>query len=141
MRYFVSLTHRPEVILKLVSATASCTECCVQAGEVFVVTHLDEPGHGLGWEADEVQVPCSAAHRQVPQLQVDVADTSFTLVEEEQMLFFQNSKYIFADSIQKKLKQQISVVPVGSLTHPRSTIINKGTPELRHKGAILSKNS
>lgn len=103
--YFVSLTHRPEVILKLVSATASGTECCVQAGEVFVMTHLNEPGHGLRWEADEVQVPCSAAHRQVPQLQVDVADTSFTLVEEEQMLFFRNSKYIFAQILTVFIKK------------------------------------
>lgn len=48
------------------------------------------------------------------------------------MFFFQNSKYIFAQiltAFTKKLKQQISVVPLGPLTHPRSTITNKGTPE------------
>lgn len=105
MKYFVSLTHRPEVILKLVSATTSGTECCVQAGEVFVVTHLDEPGHGLRWETNEVQVPCSATHCQIPQLQVDITDTSFTLVEEEQMLFFQNSKYIFAQILTASTKK------------------------------------
>lgn len=80
--------HRPEVILELVSTASGGTECCVQAGEVFVVTHLDETGHGLCWEADEVQVPCSATHCQVPQLQVDIADTCFTLVKEERFLYW-----------------------------------------------------
>lgn len=69
--------HRSEVILELVRAASGGAECCVQTGEVLVVTHLDETGHGLCWEADEVQVPRPAAHGQVPQLQVDVADACF----------------------------------------------------------------
>lgn len=66
IRHFFA--HRPEVILKLVSTASGGTERRVQAGEVFVMTHLDETGHGLCWEADEMQVPCSATHCQVPQL-------------------------------------------------------------------------
>lgn len=73
------MAHRPKVILKLVSTASGGTECCVQAGEVFVMTHLYKTGHGLCWKADEVQVPCSATHRQVPQLQVDIPNTCFTL--------------------------------------------------------------
>ncbi len=72
-----SHSHRSEVILKLVCTTSSGAECCVQAGKVLVVTHLDETGHGLCREADEVQVPRPAAHGQVPQLQVDVTDACF----------------------------------------------------------------
>lgn len=49
-------THRPELVLKLVSATTSGTQGCVQTRKVLVVAHLDETGHGLRWEADEVQV-------------------------------------------------------------------------------------
>lgn len=49
-------THRPELVFKLVSATTSGTQGCVQTGKVLVVAHLDETGHGLRWEADEVQV-------------------------------------------------------------------------------------
>lgn len=71
-------THCSEVILKLVGAASRGAQRGVQAGEVLVLSHLDEPGHGLGREADKVQVSCPATHGQVPQFQVDVADTCFT---------------------------------------------------------------
>lgn len=71
-------THCSEVILELVRPASSGAERCVQAGEVLVAAHLDETGHGLCWETDEVQIPRPAAHGQVPQLQVDVTDACFT---------------------------------------------------------------
>lgn len=71
-------THRPELVLKLVSATTSGAQGCVQTGEVLVMPHLDETGHGLCWEADEVQVTGPTTEGQVSQLQVNVSDTSFT---------------------------------------------------------------
>lgn len=70
--------HRSEVALELVRAASGGAECRVQAGEVLVVTHLDETGHGLCREADEVQVSGPATHGQVPQLQVDVTDACFS---------------------------------------------------------------
>lgn len=72
------VTHRPEFVLELVGTAAGGTQRGVQAGEVLVVAHLDEAGHSLRREADEVQVSCPAAHGQVPQLQVDVADARLT---------------------------------------------------------------
>lgn len=74
----VRQTHCSEVILKLVGAASRGAQCRVQAGEVLVSSHLDEPGHSLGREADKVQVSCPATHGQVPQFQVDVTDTRFT---------------------------------------------------------------
>lgn len=70
--------HRSEFILELVGPAPGGAERRVQAGEVLVPPHLDEAGHGLRREADEVQVPRPAAHGQVPQLQVDVTDARFT---------------------------------------------------------------
>lgn len=72
------VTHRPEFVLKLVGAAAGGAQRGVQAGEVLVVAHLDEAGHRLCRETDEVQVSGPAAHGQVPQLQVDVADARLT---------------------------------------------------------------
>lgn len=71
-------THHSEVILKLVSPASSGTQCCVQAGEVLIPSHLNKAGHGLCWEANEVQVSCPAAHGQIPQLQVNITYTCFT---------------------------------------------------------------
>lgn len=71
-------THRPELVLKLVRATTGGTQGRVQAGKVLLVAHLDEPGHGLCWEADEVQVTGPATKGEVPQLQVNVSDAGFT---------------------------------------------------------------
>lgn len=71
-------THCSEVILKLVRPTAGGAQCRVKTGEVLITSHLNEAGHGLCWEADEVQVSCPATHGQVPQLQVDVTDACFT---------------------------------------------------------------
>lgn len=71
-------THRPELILKLVSTSTSGTQSCVQTGKVLVMPHLDETGHGLCGEADEVQVTGPTTEGQVCQLQVNISDTSFT---------------------------------------------------------------
>lgn len=71
-------THRPELVLELVSTTTSGAQSCVQTGKVLVMPHLDETGHGLCGEADEVQVTGPTTDRQVPQLQVNISDTGFT---------------------------------------------------------------
>lgn len=72
-------TYRSKVLFKLESPASSGTECGVEAGEVLLAAHLDEPVHGTAGKADEVQVPFAPTHGQVFQFQVDVSDSSFAI--------------------------------------------------------------
>lgn len=63
----VYATHCAEVCFKLVCPTASGTECGMEAGEVFVSTHLQEGRELLGWEANEVQIAPAAPQSKVWQ--------------------------------------------------------------------------
>ena len=75
----VKRTYRSEVLFELKSPASRGTERGVQAGEVLLAAHLDEPVHRAAGKADEMQVPLPPTHGQVFQFQVHVSDPGFPI--------------------------------------------------------------
>lgn len=74
-----STTYHSKILFKLEGPASCGTEGGVEAGEVLLAAHLNEPVHGTAGEADEVQVPFAPTHGQVFQFQVDISDSSFPI--------------------------------------------------------------
>lgn len=72
-------TYRSKVLFKLESPASRGTEGGVEAGEVLLAAHLDEPVHCATGKADEVQVSLPSTHGQVFQFQVDISDPGFPI--------------------------------------------------------------